>query len=252
VGAVPTPGGRLPEIATPSQPATIVDGTDPRADGRRLHEQGYVCLGLAHFDDLDERMSLDDEKKDAFEFARSVGAETVIVYRRAARAWTEERTRMVSTGEISVDYDTEDEYVRVDDGNGESHVARETVNKPVYSQVQKEEKYEVTHPKSHYIATFWAKPQPGAFGALTRDLTYKERNDGMRGVVVSVVLRGSPAAAAGLQYRDVILSVAGQQVTDSPGVRAQIARLNGQRVPIDGLRRQRPFHTEVALGPAAP
>ena len=92
-GVIPTPGGRLPEIAPPTQPAAIVDGTEPRADAHRLHEQGYVCLGLAHFDDLDERMSLDDEKKDALQFAQSIGAETVFIYRRSARAWTEERSR---------------------------------------------------------------------------------------------------------------------------------------------------------------
>jgi S1-C subfamily serine protease len=52
------------------------------------------------------------------------------------------------------------------------------------------------------------------------------------GIVVGAVVPGSPAAAAGLQPRDIITAVDGQQLTDE----SSLAQLLSQHQPGDTVR----------------
>ncbi|HEX7816083.1 S1C family serine protease [Dyella sp.] len=69
-----------------------------------------------------------------------------------------------------------------------------------------------------------------------------------RGAQVTDVYPGSPAAQAGIQARDILLSIGSQDITDPADLRRREAALKpGSKVKISGLRNGAPFSAEVTL-----
>jgi hypothetical protein len=70
-----------------------------------------------------------------------------------------------------------------------------------------------------------------------------------RGIVVSQVVPGGPAATGGVQDADVIVSIAGQIVRDPQSLRAVLLKLEaGKTVPVVVLRDDREITLKVTLG----
>jgi Do/DeqQ family serine protease len=75
----------------------------------------------------------------------------------------------------------------------------------------------------------------------------------VKGALVSAVNQGSPAAAAGLKRGDVITSFNGEPITDSNGLRNQVAStLPGARVTLGVLRDGTQRTVSVKLGQLSP
>ncbi|ACY17280.1 DegQ family serine endoprotease [Haliangium ochraceum] len=88
-----------------------------------------------------------------------------------------------------------------------------------------------------------------AIQTLDRDLSTAMKLDADKGVLVSDVSAGSPAAKAGLQRGDVIVSVDGNSVADSSNLRNRIAaRKPGTTVQLDVLRDGKNQRVAVELG----
>jgi len=69
-----------------------------------------------------------------------------------------------------------------------------------------------------------------------------------RGVQVSDVTPGGPAALAGIQPRDILLKIGGDDILDPTDLRRREAALKpGSKVAISGLRDGSPFHLDVTL-----
>ncbi|MDE1893002.1 MAG: trypsin-like peptidase domain-containing protein [Xanthomonadaceae bacterium] len=76
-----------------------------------------------------------------------------------------------------------------------------------------------------------------------------------RGVQVTVVYPGGPAALAGIRPRDILLQIGNHDILDPADLRRREAALKpGSTVKISGLRNGSPFHLEVTLAqrPAMP
>lgn len=74
------------------------------------------------------------------------------------------------------------------------------------------------------------------------------REPDTRGIRVTAVMPEGPAAVAGIQPGDVILTIAGEPVRDTRSLQSRVGGLEpGTRVTISGLRNQRPFETQVVL-----
>ncbi|HEV7779555.1 MAG TPA: trypsin-like peptidase domain-containing protein [Luteibacter sp.] len=74
-----------------------------------------------------------------------------------------------------------------------------------------------------------------------------------RGVVLTDVFPGGPAAQAGLQPRDVLLNIAGQDILDPTDLRRREAAVKpGTTVEVSGLRAGAPFHAKVTLAQRPP
>lgn len=83
--------------------------------------------------------------------------------------------------------------------------------------------------------------------AVTQDLAWHLKIDS--GVIARVVDPTSPAAAAGLKDRDIILKVADRAVQNREQLRAQIvARDPGEEVTLQVLRQGAPIELKVTLG----
>jgi len=69
------------------------------------------------------------------------------------------------------------------------------------------------------------------------------------GVVVAKLYVGSPAAAVGMEPRDIILTVNGVNVTSAQDTLTRIANVNpGKKIKVTGIRGTEPFATELAVG----
>lgn len=69
-----------------------------------------------------------------------------------------------------------------------------------------------------------------------------------RGVMVADVYPGGPAALAGVQPRDILLEIGGQDITDPSNLRKREAALKpGSKVEVSGLRNGVPFHVELTI-----
>jgi serine protease Do len=84
---------------------------------------------------------------------------------------------------------------------------------------------------------------------VTDDLATAMNVQARRGVLVSEVTAGSPAAQVGLRRGDVILSVNGHATDTSPQFRNQVALAGkGARVKLEYERDRKPHSVEVTLG----
>jgi len=69
------------------------------------------------------------------------------------------------------------------------------------------------------------------------------------GVVVAKLYVGSPAAAAGMEPRDIILTVNGVKVATAQDTLTRIANFKpGEMIKVTGIRGTTPFESEVAVG----
>jgi serine protease DegQ len=74
-----------------------------------------------------------------------------------------------------------------------------------------------------------------------------------RGVIVTDVYPGSPAAKAGLKAGDVLLQMAGKDITDPSDLRRREAATKpGTKVTLSGLRNGAPLHITVTLAQRPP
>ena len=80
------------------------------------------------------------------------------------------------------------------------------------------------------------------------DMAARRFNLARAGVVVLNLYQGSPAADAGIELRDIILTVNGAQVTSAQDTLTRIANARpGGRVKITGIRGTQPFSSEVPV-----
>jgi Trypsin-like serine proteases, typically periplasmic, contain C-terminal PDZ domain len=69
-----------------------------------------------------------------------------------------------------------------------------------------------------------------------------------RGVMVTTVYPGGPAAQAGLKPRDILLRIGDNDILDPAELRRHEAALKpGSQVEVSGLRSGNPFHVEITL-----
>ncbi|MFT5523949.1 MAG: serine protease Do, partial [Pirellulaceae bacterium] len=95
-------------------------------------------------------------------------------------------------------------------------------------------------------------PRYGFLGIEPRDLTIEERQTGMQGIRVGSVVRGTPAFAAGLRDRDIVLSVDNRNVNSAASLVRLVSEMPA-RAEVELLVhtfpfRQPPTKKKVLLG----
>jgi serine protease Do len=88
-----------------------------------------------------------------------------------------------------------------------------------------------------------------AIQSMDGDLAAAMKLDGAQGVLISDVTPGSPAAQAGLQRGDVIVTLDGKPMTESSQLRNHVAAKNpGSKVALDIMRNGQKRRVDVGLG----
>ena len=183
-------------ITSQSSPPQIYSGTDQQQDYLHLLEDGYVPLGYAAFNGpIPPRWEL-------LQQAKSIGAHLVILYGRF------DRTVSGTTPLILPNPPTTAVTTVQGTATGPSGTVRyggtATTTVPGGTSV-----YNMPYSVNRYeqFAGFWVKAKPPRLGVFYRPLNDSERRTLQRngGVVVTAVVKSSPAFVANILTGDIVL-----------------------------------------------
>lgn len=93
--------------------------------------------------------------------------------------------------------------------------------------------------RTRYLVGFWGKARPGPLGVEYRDLSAAERAStgvAQGGVVVTAVVKDSPAGTGGLRPGDVVLSFDAEPVVSAEKLGALLTKRAGEATQLDVLR----------------
>lgn len=188
-------------VSMQQEPATeLLSGTRKQEDNISMLEHGYDLMGISGFE------AGDVPPEQALAHGREIKADRVLVYVSKARKNT-------PLGQM--------EFIRE---------ARKT-GKELTEQDLKES------PKYRYYASYWAKLPAPLLGVHVIKLVPKDVDVAPAdGVNVVAVIEGSPAAQAGLQRGDTLLSLGGKSVNKPEELSALVAKLQGQAVELQITR----------------
>ena len=95
--------------------------------------------------------------------------------------------------------------------------------------------------------------KPLSLGVKVRDLSddLRRKIGSNRGVVVNVVVKGSPASQADIMRGDIITRINYEVVSDVQGFRETIDRYAGQEIVLQTFREGQERRLELDLGPPA-
>ena len=102
-----------------------------------------------------------------------------------------------------------------------------------------------------YLATFWVKAKTPAFGAVLADLTSEQRRQiqSNKGVVVLIVMRGSPAFSNDVLEGDIIKRVNDFDVVDKMQCVEVFNKFRGKTVSLLLLRNGKEVQKQFSLNP---
>lgn len=231
-------------LPSPKKPQVFGHSSDVMADAKRMAEDGYVYIGSSSFYGPANRSN----QSQAIAQGEKVGAAVVLF-----------KTNYMDTQSGVVPYSVANPPVvstvntsgTVNTGYGSGNYnSTGTITTPGgYST------YAIPYSvnRNTFFASYWVKQDAhklhlGVQSApLSDDLRRKlERNTG---VLISIVVRDTPAFRANLLEGDVVLKINGTDVVDPQGFFAQLGQLAGQPVTLDVLRDGQPRSISVTLNP---
>ncbi len=207
----------------------IYSTSDQERDGQSLREKGYVLIGSSSFN------SGAVDFKQAVRHAKKVGAALILI-----------QSQYTDTVTVTSHHSGN---VHGSGGYG-SYSGTSTTTLPGESATH-QIPYSVD--LYDYNATFWAKSKPHSLGVHANDLTDDMRREigSNRGVVVKVVVTGSPAFRADIMSGDIITKINDEVISDAQGFDATIARYAGQKVVLHTYRGGLEREVPLRLNPAA-
>ena len=223
------PGGVASRVLKPEGEPKLVTSTNMKNDSHSLLEDGYVLLGRAKFRDP----TLDESQ--AIEQGKAVGAWVVLVSHQYVNTVTES----VPFGQWTPDQTTVTEQT--------AQIQRDPNKPPVTVQNQTVQtvqgQFQTTYVPVNmdyyeYSATFWAKAKPSPIGVLVESLNddQKKQLQTNKGVVVEVVIRGTPAYEADVLKGDVLTSLADEQIQTPDQFFDIVGRHQGEPVTLILIR----------------
>lgn len=210
----------------------VIRGGNPEADDLAMMESGHRLLGHSSFN------SGSVAEDGAVAHAKTLGAAVVIVYSRF--------THSVS-GSMPMTLPSSETSNTTLSGMAGGQQVYGTATTTTYGTTTTHIPYTVN--RSDYLATYWGKLPPAVFGAFVREPKPEERRQigSNTGLLITVVVKGSPAFSADLFRGDVIKSIAGAPLRDLQDFRATLSRSAGQAIDIIILRDGKEFQKTVHL-----
>jgi hypothetical protein len=235
-------------LPAPKTPQLFLHSNDVQADAKRLREDGYIYIGSSSFYGPANRSN----QAQAVAQAQKIGAAVVLFKseymdtRTGVVPYTVANPPVVSTVNAS---GTVNAYGSGGYATGNYNSTGTITTPGGYST------YAIPYSvnRNTFYASYWVrrdvtKIQLGVqYVPLGDELRRKlERNSG---VVIAIVVRGTPAFNANILEGDVVLRLNGADVVDAPGFTSQLVQLAGQTVTLDIIRGDQPRTISVALRP---
>ncbi|MFI4869435.1 MAG: PDZ domain-containing protein [Steroidobacterales bacterium] len=233
-------------LPPPKTPQVFAHSNDVNADAKRMAEDGYVYIGSSSFYGPANRSN----QSQAIAQGEKVGAAVVLFKtdymdtQSGVVPYTVANPPVVSTINTSGTVNT---YGSGGYGSGSYNSTGTITTSGGYSTYA----IPYTVNRNTFFASYWAKQDTNKmrlgvrYAPLTDELRLRlERNTG---VLVQIVVRGTPAFSANFLEGDVLLKIGGADIVDVPGFAAQVNQFAGHTVVIDLLRAGQPRSITVAL-----
>ena len=235
-------------VPPPTTPAVYTYSNDPKADVHKLLQDGYVYLGQASFNGNANKVS----QSQAVEQGQKVGAAAILIHSEYMRTesgvipYTVQNAPVVSTINTGG-------TVNVSGTGGYASGTYNSTGTVVTPGGTSTYAIPYSFERDSFVATFWAKRDVGKiiFGVngapLPDDVRRKlQRNTG---VLVEVVVRGTPAFQANVLEGDVITKIANEDAVDNITFGEQVRKYAGRTIELQVLRNEQPKTISVALRP---
>ncbi|MES2353950.1 MAG: hypothetical protein V4568_05980 [Pseudomonadota bacterium] len=216
----------------------IRHGGDPKNDDTKMLEDGYVRVGYSIFNG--QKIA----EAEAATQAKAVGADVVIIYFKYA-----------STGYGAMPFFLPDTQTLTASALGAPGVSpiSGAANMPMTANPTAMFPSMNVHRYDHF-ASYWTKAPPAIFGAVIEEFTVNERqrNGGNIGVVVSAVVKRSPAFMKNIARGDVIKRIGDIDTWESQSYSEAITRYAGMSVKVVLLRNGAEIDKKILLNKAQP
>ena len=235
-------------LPAPKTPQLYLHSNDVQADAKRLREDGYIYIGSSSFYGPANRSN----QSQALEQGKKVGAAIVLFKteymdtQSGVVPYTVANPPIVSTVNTS---GTVNSYGSNGYASG-TYNSTGTITTPGgYST------YAIPYSvnRNTFFASYWVKED---VSKLHLGVNSEPLSDAMRrklerntGVIIAIVVHGTPAFRANILEGDVVLKLNGTDVVDVAGFQSQLAQLAGQTVKLDILRGDQPRSLSVTLNP---
>ena len=222
-------------IAPPPATPELYHGNDPKTDLPALAADGYVAIGMSSYNGP---RGTDD---DALQQGKAVGADRIVTFSKYARTVQTALPLTLPTAQTSVTNGTATAF-----GTGGTATAYGSALTTTYGSQTTFIPMSVD--RFDFLAVYLVKVKY-AFGAQYRNLNAAESQQvsTVNGVVLTTVVHGSPAAAAGFLPGDIVLKLDGQAVVDQAQFNDWLKQRQGQRIRVSVYRSGRVIDVPVSL-----
>jgi hypothetical protein len=239
-------GGRsihdFPMLVASEGNPQLYSTSDHERDGRALLENGYVLIGFSTFNagPVDSKQAMRQGKK--------VGAALVMVQSQYTNTVTGTIPYTVQNPSQTVTTYHSGSIYGSGGYGGYSGTSTTTVPGGYTTQ---QIPYSVN--RFDYAATFWAKSKPLVLGVHVNDLNDDLRKEigSNRGVVVDVVVKGSPAFNADIIRGDIVTRINEEVVSDVQSFGTTVGRYAGQEVILRTYRDGQEREVKLLLNPSS-
>jgi C-terminal processing protease CtpA/Prc len=182
---------------------TVEMGTTPEEDSQRMSEDGYILVGFSSF------LAPSGQEQKALDQAKNVHAALVLVYSKYKDTISGMTPMTTPTTQTSHTDAQATAY-----GSGGVVNAYGTATTTTYGTETTYIPYSVN--RSTYFASYWVKANLSYFklGCLVKDLDDEQRRSisSNKGVLVTTVIKGTPAFQSDLLKGDIIRKIGGEEV----------------------------------------
>jgi membrane-associated protease RseP (regulator of RpoE activity) len=219
---------RPPNIEFYSGEPKAFNGTIIEADNKNMLENSYVRIGYSSYNGT--RGSVDDAKV----VARDIGAEFLIYYSKFSHTISGSMPFTVQNPNQTVtSYGTGTVY-----GSGGGYAAYNSTTTTVVPGGTTTQDIPYSVDRFDFQASYWAKKTKHMIGIYAKDLSddLKRQLERNKGVVVNIVVKGTPAYEANILPGDVIIKIDGEEVADFKDLAAKSKIRTGKTVDIEIIR----------------
>jgi hypothetical protein len=223
-------------VILPTGEPKMFRGNDKNLDAQRMLEEGYNLVGFSSFNDANVYV------RGALIQAKRVHAETVLIYSKY--------TGTVS-GVMPLTLPETQTSTTTFSGSGVGSSGYSsfsgTANTTTYGTQTTYIPYSTD--RYDYLATYWIKMKPSAFGVNVRELTAELRQQvgSNKGVHVLTVIKNSPAWKADILTNDIIRKMSNVDIVDPPTFTKAVRDNVGKTVTVEIVRDSRTIVKEVML-----
>jgi len=235
-------------LPSPATPQMYAHSNDLNADGKRLREQGYILIGTSSFYGPANRSNANQ----ALQQGKKVGASLVLVKSEYMDTLSgvvpytvtgpQQVATVNTTGTVNA-YDTGGYATGTYNSTGTVTMPGTTTTNFLPYSI----------PRNTFFASYWAKRDTAkmVLGAFLVPLPDEIRRQLQRntGLLIDVVVVGTPAFRANILKGDVVLRLNNEDVVDAAGFHDQLSRFAGQTVQLSLMRGNESRTVSLTLNP---